>query len=155
MVNGANGIAVGLATNIPTHNLGEVIDGCVAFIDNPNITLSEMMKRIKGPDFPTGGFIIAGDDLVKAYETGKGKIILRAKVHIEGADGDKKNIVIDELPYQVNKANLLQKILELRDTKKEELAGIAEICDESDRAGMRAVVRVKKTMMLTKFLTFV
>lgn len=154
LVNGANGIAVGLATNIPTHNLGEVIDGCVAFIDNPNITLSEMMKRIKGPDFPTGGFIIAGDDLVKAYETGKGKIILRAKVHIEGADGDKKNIVIDELPYQVNKANLLQKILELRDTKKEELAGIAEICDESDRAGMRAVVRVKKDYDANKILNF-
>ncbi len=152
LVNGASGIAVGLATNIPTHNLGEVIDGAAAYIDNSNITLAEMMKKIKGPDFPTGGFIIAGDELKKAYETGKGKIILRAKVHIENGDNDKKNIVITELPYQVNKALLLQKILELRDSKKEELAGIAEICDESDRSGMRAVVRVKKDYDANKIL---
>nr|MCR5553431.1 DNA topoisomerase 4 subunit A [bacterium] len=144
LVNGASGIAVGLATNIPTHNLGEAIDGAIAYIDNPNITLKEMMKKVKGPDFPTGGYLIAGDELYKAYETGKGKVILRAKVHIETGDNDKKNIVIDELPYQVNKSALLQRILELRDVKKDELAGISEIADESDRQGMRAVIRVKK-----------
>ena len=152
LVNGASGIAVGLATNIPTHNLGEVIDGAVSLIDNPKITLKEMMKKIKGPDFPTGGFIIAGEDLEKAYETGKGKIIMRAKVHIEQINGDKKNIVITELPYQVNKAQLLQKILELSETKKDEFAGISEILDESDRQGMRAVVRVKKDYDAQKIL---
>ncbi|MBQ7453405.1 MAG: DNA topoisomerase 4 subunit A [Clostridia bacterium] len=152
LVNGASGIAVGLATNIPTHNLGEVIDGAVALIDDPKITLGEMMKKIKGPDFPTGGYIIAGDDLVKAYETGKGKITIRAKVHIENIANDKKNIVITELPYQVNKAVLLQKILELSESKKDELAGISEILDESDRQGMRAVVRVKKDYDAEKIL---
>ncbi|MCI5838914.1 MAG: DNA gyrase subunit A, partial [Christensenellaceae bacterium] len=110
LVNGATGIAVGLATNIPTHNLAEVIDGAVALIDNPKIKLDEMMKIIKGPDFSTGGYIIAGDELQKAYETGKGKILIRAKCEIELDAGDKKNIVIHELPYQVNKAKLLEKI---------------------------------------------
>jgi len=152
LVNGASGIAVGLATNIPTHNLGEVIDGAVAYIDNPYITLKEMMKKIKGPDFPTGGYLIAGDELEKAYETGKGKVTLRAKVHIETGDNDKKNIVIDELPYQVNKAALLQRVLELRDAKKDELAGISEIADESDRQGMRAVIKVKKDYDATRIL---
>lgn len=110
LVNGASGIAVGLSTNIPPHNLMESIDGVIAYIDNPRIKLSEMMKVIKGPDFPTGGFIIGGDELVKAYETGKGKIIMRAKLHIENGENDKKLIVIDELPYQVNKAQLLESI---------------------------------------------
>ena len=152
LVNGASGIAVGLATNIPTHNLGEVIDGAVAYIDNPYISLKEMMKKVKGPDFPTGGILIAGDELEKAYETGKGKVVLRAKVHIEVGDNDKKNIIIDELPYQVNKSALLQRILELRDAKKDELAGIQEIADESDRQGMRAVIRVKKDYDANKIL---
>ena len=143
LVNGASGIAVGLATNIPPHNLAEAIDGVVAYIDNKNIKLKELMKIIKGPDFPTGGYIIA-EELEKAYETGKGRIILRAKIEIENAENDKKNIVITELPYQVNKANLLQKILELKESKKDLLAGIYDICDESDRSGMRAVIRVKK-----------
>ena len=144
LVNGASGIAVGLATNIPTHNLSETITGACALIDNPDISLKEMMKIIKAPDFPTGGYIIAGDELEKAYETGKGKIIIRAKVHIEGGEGDKKNIVITEIPYQVNKAVLLQKIAELRESKKDILGGISEISDESDREGMRAVIRIKK-----------
>ncbi|MCL2752364.1 MAG: DNA gyrase subunit A, partial [Firmicutes bacterium] len=144
LVNGAAGIAVGLATNIPPHNLGEVIDGVVAFIDNPDISLAQMMRIIKGPDFPGGGYVIAGEELTKAYETGKGKLIMRAKVHIEIGDNDKRNIVIDELPYQVNKAALLQDIVELREVKKEQLAGISEICDESDRNGMRAVIRIRK-----------
>ena len=144
LVNGAYGIAVGLATNIPTHNLTEVIDGVIQYINNPKITLPEMMKYIKGPDFPTGGYIIAGQDLVTAYETGRGKVVMRARVNIEG-DGDKKNIVITEIPYQVNKAALLKKIAELKDEKKDEIFnGIADIVDESDRKGMRAVIKIKK-----------
>lgn len=144
LVNGASGIAVGLATNIPPHNLAETIDGVVAFIDNPRIKLKDMMKIIKGPDFPTGGYVIGGDELVKAYETGRGKITLRAKVHIENGDNDKKIIVIDELPYQVNKAQLLENILKLREDKKGILTGISDIADESDRNGMRAVIKVKR-----------
>jgi len=143
LVNGANGIAVGLATNIPTHNLGEVIDGCCAFIDNPRISLGELMKIIPGPDFSTGGYVIA-NELKQAYETGKGKITLRAKYSVEQGDNGKKLIVITELPYQTNKAELLRKIMLLREEKKELLSGIAEIVDESDRQGMRAVITVKK-----------
>lgn len=144
LVNGATGIAVGLATNIPPHNLGESIDGVCAYLDNPNITLANMMKIIKGPDFPTGGFVIAGEELVKAYETGKGKINIRAKLHVELADYDKKLIVIDELPYQVNKSALLESILKVKEDKKGVLAFISDITDESDRNGMRAVIKVKK-----------
>ncbi len=143
LVNGASGIAVGLATNIPPHNLGEVIDGVVAYIDNPKINLKSMMRYIKGPDFPTGATITT-DELEKAYETGKGKITMHAKYHIETTAGDKKNIVITELPYQVNKAKLLQHIVELRDEKKGKLSDISDVRDESDRNGMRAVIVVKK-----------
>lgn len=143
LVNGASGIAVGLATSIPTHNLGEVIDGCCAFIDNPKITLNQMMKIIPGPDFSTGGYIIA-NELKQAYETGKGKITMRAKFSVESGDAGKKLIVITELPYQTNKAELLRKIMLLKEDKKELLSGIAEIVDESDRTGMRAVITVKK-----------
>lgn len=144
LVNGAMGIAVGLATNIPTHNLGETIDAVVSYIDKPKITLDEMMKVIPAPDFPTGGQLIIGDDLKHAYETGKGKLLIRSKYHIEEKD-DKKSIVIDEIPYQVNKAVMLQKIVELKEDKgKVALAGIAEVRDESDRKGMRAVIRLKK-----------
>ena len=152
LVNGANGIAIGLATNIPTHNLGEVISGAIAMIDNRDITLEEMMKIIPGPDFPTGAYIIAGDELKTAYDTGKGKITIRAKVHIEGKPGEKQNIVITELPYQVNKSKLLQRILEVRDNKKYDLSCITEILDESDRSGTRAVVRVKKDADVNKVL---
>ncbi len=144
LVNGATGIAVGLATNIPPHNLGETIDGVCAYIDNPRIKLKDMMKIIKGPDFPTGGYIIGGEELEKAYETGRGKITLRAKMHIEADDYDKKLIVIDELPYQVNKSALLESILKLKEDKKGPLAYIQDITDESDRNGMRAVIKVKK-----------
>lgn len=143
LVNGATGIAVGLATNIPPHNLMECIDGVIAYIDNPRIKLGDMMRIIKGPDFPGGGFIIA-TELEKAYETGKGKIMLRAKVHIENGDNDKKLIVVDELPFGVNKATLLESILKVREDKRGLLSGIAEITDESDRNGMRAVIKVKK-----------
>lgn len=151
LVNGASGIAVGLATNIPPHNLGEVIDGVVAYIDNPRIKLFEMMKYIKAPDFPTGGYIVAGE-LLQAYETGRGKIGIRAKVSIEEGDNDKKLIVISELPYQVNKARLLAKIADLREEKKDLLGGISEITDESDRNGMRAVIKVKKDADADKIL---
>jgi len=142
LVNGASGIAVGLATNIPTHNLGEAIDGVVAYIDNPSIKLEQMMKYIPAPDFPTGGYIIRGE-LNEAYRTGKGRITLRAKMRVEPGDGDKKLIVISELPYQVNKSNLLRRIAELREEKKEEFAAITGVRDESDRVGMRAVIEFK------------
>ncbi len=143
LVNGASGIAVGLATNIPPHNLCEAIDAVVAYIDNPRIKLNELMKIIPGPDFPGGGKIIKGE-LEKAYESGKGKIQIRASVHIEGAKDDKQSIIIEELPYQVNKAALLESISKLRDEKKGALLHISEITDESDRNGMRAVIKVKK-----------
>ena len=143
LVNGANGIAVGLATNIPTHNLGEVIDGACAMIDDPKISLDELMKIIPGPDFPTGGYIIE-NELKQAYKTGKGKITLRARYSVENGDNGKKMIVCTELPYQTNKAELLRKIMLLREEKKEQLAGIADIVDESDRTGMRAVIVLKK-----------
>ena len=154
LVNGATGIAVGLATNIPTHNLAEVIDGVVAYLNDPKISLDDMMKIVKGPDFPTGGYIIAGTELKTAYETGKGKITLRAKINIEEGEGKKKNIVITELPYQVNKAQLLKKIADLQEENKDALAGIADIADESDRSGMRAVIRVKKDYNPQQILDF-
>ena len=143
LVNGASGIAVGLATNIPPHNLGETIDGVVAYIDNPNLSLQSLMHYIKAPDFPTGGNIIL-TDLERAYTTGKGKVTIRAKYHIEEIKGDKKNIVITEFPYQVNKAKLLQEIAALRDEKKDVLGDISDIRDESDRQGIRAVITLKK-----------
>ena len=151
LVNGASGIAVGLATNIPTHNLGEVISGAIALIDDRNISTKELMKYIKAPDFPTGGYIICGDELEQAYETGKGKIYIRAKIHIEGNDG-KKSIVITELPYQVNKSKLLQRIAELKDEKKDIFADIADVIDESDKQGMRAVIKCKKDADVRKII---
>ncbi len=153
LVNGASGIAVGVATNIPPHNLGEVIDGVVAYIDDPNITLDKMMKIIKGPDFPTGGELILGDGIKSAYATGKGKITIRAKVGIE-QNGDKQSLVITEIPYQVNKALLLQKIAELKEKNKDKLSVISEIRDESDRNGMRAVIRLKKEANAKKILGY-
>ncbi len=143
LVNGASGIAVGVATNIPPHNLGEVIDGVVAYLNNPKISLDEMMTIIKGPDFPTGGELIFEEGLKNAYLTGKGKITIRAKVGIE-TSGDKTSLVITEIPYQVNKALLLQKIAELKDNNKDKLSAISDIRDESDKNGMRAVIRLKK-----------
>ncbi len=144
LVNGASGIAVGLATSIPPHNLGEVIDGVVAYIDNKNIKLKDMLKIIKGPDFPTGGYVSGSEEIEQAYATGKSKLTVRAKIHVETLPSEKKNIVITELPYQVNKAALLKSILDLREEKKDLLAGISEIVDESDKEGMRAVIRIKK-----------
>ncbi len=152
LVNGATGIAVGLATNIPPHNFAEVIDGVIAFIENKNITLNAMMKIIKGPDFPTGGHVIPGEGLLQAYETGKGKIIIRAKMHIEVASGDRRNIVITEIPYGLNKADLLVKIAGLKDEKKDIFQGISEIVDESDKEGMRAVIKLRKDCDIDKII---
>ena len=143
-VNGASGIAVGLATNIPPHNLGEMIDATVAYIENPNITLKEVLQYVKGPDFPSGGIMSTGKDMYEAYETGKGKVTLRAKFHKEELSNGKTNIVITELPYQVNKSLFLQHIMEVKDKVKDVLNNIVEITDESDKTGMRAVITVKK-----------
>lgn len=144
LVNGGMGIAVGLATNIPPHNLGEVIDGAVAYINNPRIKLNDMMKYVQGPDFPTGGYIIAGDELEKAYETGKGKILIRSKLRVEQETPTKQVIVVDEIPFQVNKASLIQKIGQLMVERKEEFGGISDVVDESDRHGMRIVIKLRK-----------
>jgi DNA gyrase subunit A len=144
LVNGASGIAVGLATNIPPHNPAEAIDAVVAVMENPRITLGELMKIIPAPDFPTGGFILETSELEQAYRTGRGKVYMRAKTHFEELKNGKTLIVITELPYQVNKANMLEKILAVTQDKKALFAGVADIRDESDRTGMRAVIEIKK-----------
>lgn len=144
LVNGSSGIAVGLATNIPPHNLGEAIDAVIAQIDNPRITTQALMAVMPGPDFPTGGLLARDEELTQAYETGRGKLKLRAKVHIEDGAAGRKLIVIDEVPYQVNKAAMLEKILRVSEEKKGVLSNIYDIRDESDRMGMRAVVEVRK-----------
>ena len=144
LVNGASGIAVGLATNIPPHNLGEAIDAVVAQIDDPEITLDGLMRHLPYPDFPTGGLLIASDEIREAYATGRGKLTMRAMTHFETAKNGKTLIVITELPYQVNKAALLEKILAVTQEKKVMFAGVADIRDESDREGMRAVIELKK-----------
>ncbi len=154
LVNGSSGIAVGLATNIPPHNLGEVIDGVISVIDNPQITTKQLMNIISGPDFPTGGIIIGKEEIEKAYETGRGKILLRAKVEIEKITGGKKQLVITELPYQVNKAALLEKILRLSEERKGVLTGVSDIRDESDRRGIRAVIEIKKDGDAEKILNY-
>ena len=154
LVNGASGIAVGLATNIPPHNLSEAIDATVAQLEDPEISLKKLMRLMKAPDFPTGGYLLDTEEIEKAYETGRGKIAIRAKTHIEEQKNGKKLIVITELPYQVNKAAALEKILKLSDEKKALLSGIADIRDESDRMGMRAVVEVKKDADAEKILAY-
>lgn len=147
LVNGAFGIAVGLATNIPPHNLGEVIDASLALADNPEITTRELMNYIKGPDLPTGGILIGKNSLISAYETGEGKVTLRAKTHIETLENGRFGIVITEFPYRKNKAKLLQTISDMTGDKKHSkaLESIADIRDESDRNGIRAVVEFKKS----------
>lgn len=144
LVNGASGIAVGLATNIPPHNPVEAINAVVAVMENPRITLEELMKIIPAPDFPTGGFLLESSEVELAYRTGRGKIYMRAKTHFEEQKNGKTFIVITELPFQVNKANMLEKILAVSQEKKAMFSGIADIRDESDRTGMRAVIEVKK-----------
>ena len=142
LCNGSSGIAVGMATNIPPHNLGEVVDACRAYIDNPSITPREIMAFMKGPDFPTGGIIYGRAGIRDAYMTGRGKIKLRARANIETLKGDRERIVITEIPYMVNKANLLEKIADLVRTK--DIEGISDLRDESDRDGMRIVIELKK-----------
>ena len=142
LVNGASGIAVGMATNIPPHQLGEIINGVLAVSENPAITTEELMEIIPGPDFPTGGIILGRSGIRQAYETGRGSIIIRAKVEIEEKASGKEVIVINELPYQVNKAKLIEKIAELVRDKK--IDGITSLRDESDRNGMRVTIDVRK-----------
>jgi len=142
LVNGASGIAVGMATNIPPHNLKEVIEAAVLLIEKPEASLKEAMKLVPGPDFPTGGYISGSEGIAQAYKTGRGSFTMRAKAAIEQVGKDRENIVITEIPYQVNKAKLIERIAELVQTKKVE--GIGDIRDESDREGMRIVIEVKR-----------
>lgn len=152
LVNGATGISAGYATDIPPHNLGEVIDACIYLIQHPNASLSKLMDFIKGPDFPTGGIIQGVKGLKSAYETGKGKIVVRSKTEIEKIRGGKEQIVITEIPYEVNKATMVRKMDEIRINKK--IDGIADVRDESDRTGLRIVVELKKETPTQGILTY-
>ena len=154
LVNGANGIAVGLATNIPTHNLGEAVRAVIAQMENPDITLDELMKILPGPDFPTGGVLLCNEEIRRGYETGKGKLTLRARVNIEDGPSGRKLLVITEIPYQVNKAAMLEKIQKLSEDKKVALGGIYDIRDESDRTGMRAVIELKRDVDPLRTLSY-
>ncbi len=142
LVNGTNGIAVGMATNIPPHNLGEVISACCAYIDNPDITIDELINYVPGPDFPTGGLILGQSGAKSAYYTGRGSVVMRAKCTIEEIRKDREAIIVHEIPYQVNKAAMVQRIAEL--VKEKKVEGISDIRDESDRQGVRVVIEVKK-----------
>ncbi len=152
LVNGSSGIAVGMATNIPPHNLGEVIDGAICLIDHPDATLDDLMEHVKGPDFPTGGVILGRSGIREAYHTGRGRIITRAKTEIETISSGRDRIVVTEIPYQVNKARLIEKIAELVHEKR--LDGISDIRDESDRQGMRIVIDLKKDVQAQVVLNY-
>ena len=145
LVNGAGGIAVGMATNIPPHNLGEVIDAAIALIDNPALSIDELIEIVPGPDFPTGGIILGRAGIHAAYHTGRGSIVMRGKVEFETLRGDREAIVVSEIPYQVNKANLVERIGELWRDKK--IEGISALRDESDRDGYRVVIEIKREAM--------
>ena len=143
LVNGSGGIAVGMATNIPPHNLNEVVDACLHLLKNPEATIDELMEIIPAPDFPTAGIIYGLDGVREGYRTGRGKVVMRAKCHFEDIDkGQRQAIIVDEIPYQVNKKNLLERIAELVNEKK--LEGISHIQDESDKSGMRVVIELKR-----------
>nr|WP_281253488.1 DNA gyrase subunit A [Thalassospira mesophila] len=142
LVNGAGGIAVGMATNIPPHNLGEVIDGCMAVIDNPDITVEGLMEFVAGPDFPTGGLILGRAGIHSAFRTGRGSVVMRARTHFEEIRANREAIIVTEVPYQVNKATLMEKIADLVRDKK--LEGISDLRDESDRSGVRMVIELKR-----------
>jgi DNA gyrase subunit A len=142
LINGSEGIAVGMATKIPPHNLGEVIDGLVHLIDNSEATSEDLMKYIKGPDFPTSAFVMGMDGLKEAYETGRGKVIIRARAYVEASKQGRESIIISELPYQVNKAALIEKIADLARDKK--IEGISDLRDESDKDGIRVVIEIKR-----------
>ncbi len=159
LVNGAQGIAIGLATTIPTHNLTEVIDGVVAYIDNPKITLEELLTIVKGPDFPTGGFVTPVDSFEEIYRTGRGKIMIRSTISIEN-EGGKQTIVVHEIPYLVNKGRLQVQIKEAKEKDIEKngknalLNGITDIIDESDRNGIRLAIKLKKGEDAQKILEY-
>ncbi|MEO3999255.1 DNA gyrase subunit A [Mesorhizobium sp. CAU 1732] len=142
LVNGSGGIAVGMATNIPPHNLSEVVNGCVAMIDNPAIELPELMEIIPGPDFPTGGIVLGRLGIYNAYQTGRGSIMMRGKVHFEEIRNEREAIIVTEVPYQVNKATMIEKMAELVRDKR--IEGISDIRDESDRQGYRVVIELKR-----------
>ena len=142
LVNGSGGIAVGMATNIPPHNLSELVDGCVALIENPAIELPELMEIIPGPDFPTGGIVLGRAGIYNAYSTGRGSIVMRGRVHVEEIRNEREAIVVTEIPYQVNKASMIEKMAELVRDKR--IEGISDIRDESDRQGYRVVVELKR-----------
>ncbi len=152
LVNGASGIAVGMATNIPPHNLGEVIDGLLHLIDHPDAPIPELMEHIKGPDFPTGGIILGKNGIYEAYTTGRGRIITRAKTEIEPMAQGRSRILVTEIPYMVNKARLIEKIAELVHEKR--LEGLSDIRDESDRNGMRIVIELKKDVNAAVILNY-
>ncbi len=142
LVNGAGGIAVGMATNIPPHNLGETIDGVLALMDRPDIAIEELMEHIPGPDFPTGGAILGRGGIRSAYATGRGSIVMRAKVNVESLRKDREALIVTEIPYQVNKATLIEKIAEL--VREKRIEGVSDLRDESDRDGMRIVIELKR-----------
>ena len=142
LVNGAGGIAVGMATNIPPHNLGEVVDATLALIDNPDLSSEDLIEYVPGPDFPTGGLMLGRSGARKAYLEGRGSVIIRAKTHVEELRKDRWAIVVDEIPYQVNKATMIDKIAEAARDKR--IEGIAHVQDESDRNGVRVVVELKR-----------
>ena len=142
LVNGSSGIAVGMTTNMAPHNLKEIVNGIFAYIDNPDISLKKLMRKIKGPDFPSGGLILGKEGIKEAYKTGKGKITVRGKTHIETTKSKRRRIIVTEIPYQVNKAKLIIRIAELVREKK--IEGISDLRDESDRSGMRIVIELKK-----------
>lgn len=142
LVNGAGGIAVGMATNIPTHNLGEVLDACCAYLDNHELSETELLEIVQGPDFPTGGIILGKSGIRSAFLTGRGSVVIRGKVHIEDTKEKRQAIIIDELPYQVNKAKLVERIAEL--VKEKKIEGISDLRDESDGQGIRVVIELKK-----------
>lgn len=142
LVNGAGGIAVGMATNIPPHNLGEVIDACVALIDNPEITIDELIEIVPGPDFPTGASIMGRSGIHAAYHTGRGSIVMRAKTHIEEMRKEREAIVVTEVPYQVNKASMVEKIADM--VREKRIEGISDLRDESSREGVRVVIEIKR-----------
>lgn len=142
LVNGAGGIAVGMATNIPTHNLGEVIDACLAWLDDPAISAETLMQHIPGPDFPTGGIILGRQGIRDAYRTGRGSVVMRARCHVEEVRKDREAIIVTEVPYQVNKARLMERIAELVQDKQ--IEGISDLRDESDRDGVRMVIELKR-----------
>ncbi len=142
LVNGAGGIAVGMATNIPSHNLGELIDGCCALVENPDLTVEELMEIIPGPDFPTGALIMGRRGIYNAFKTGRGSLLVRSRTHFETVRKEREAIIVTEVPYQVNKAKMVERIAELVNNK--ELEGIADLRDESDREGVRVVIELKK-----------